>query len=229
MASVNDFYDYGNTDFRTPAQILKDHQLKVAQNNTENLIRQELVNEGLAQKAVNVANANSGGVGVDFYDYGNTDFSTPTVNLNPKVVGQSYDYTTGTMVGSPVKKATTITPERQAIMDQQRLLNQQLGTNLKVDGVMGPQTQKAMDMMQGRREADLVRAVQAEAATTAPQQVAAQPTVVPKQQGWGYNQAATDKMHQQWLNNELDEGQVPTAVYDAPEGGLAAKIAGWFK
>ena len=123
-----------------------------------------------------------------------------------------------------------ITPERQAIMDQQRLLNQQLGTNLKIDGVMGPQTQKAMDMMQGRREADLVRAVQAEAATTAPQQqVAAQPTVVPKQQGWSYNQAATDKMHQQWLNNELDEGQVPTAVYDAPEGGLAAKIAGWFK
>jgi hypothetical protein len=123
-----------------------------------------------------------------------------------------------------------ITPERQAIMDQQRLLNQQLGTNLKIDGVMGPQTQKAMDMMQGRREADLARAVQTEAATMAPQQqVAAQPTVIPKQQGWGYNQAATDKMHQQWLNNELGEGQVPTAVYDAPEGGLAAKIAGWFK
>ena len=136
------------------------------------------------------------------------------------------------LVRSPVKNTTTISPERQAIMDQQKLLNQQLGTNLKVDGIMGPQTQKAMNTMQGRREADLARAVQAEAATMAPQQQQqqmVQPTAAPKQQGWTLDKEATDKMHQQWLNNELPEGSIPTAVYNGPSEGLAAKFAGWFK
>jgi hypothetical protein len=86
-----------------------------------------------------------------------------------------------------------------------------------------------MDMMQGRREADLVRAVQAEAATMAPQQQMVQPTVTPKQQGWALDKEATDKMHQQWLSNELPEGSIPTVVYNGPSEGLAAKFAGWFK
>ena len=53
---------------------------------------------------------------------------------------------------------------------------------------------------------------------------------VSAQQGsWGYDKEATDKMHQQWLNNELPEGSIPTAVYNGPSEGLAAKFAGWFK
>jgi hypothetical protein len=56
-----------------------------------------------------------------------------------------------------------------------------------------------------------------------------EPTQQPAQGGWGYNKEATDRMHQQWLNNELPEGAVPTAVYDGPPEGLAAKVAGWFK
>jgi hypothetical protein len=236
MASVNNFYDYGNTDFRTPAQMLKDHQLKVSQNNTGNLIRQGLVDEGLAQRAVNIANATSGGIGIDFYDYGNspTDYTYAAPAPKSSTLSGKVLPAQGVKpsVRSPVKNATTISPERQAIMDQQRLLNQQLGTSLKVDGIMGPQTQKAMNTMQGRREADLARAVQAEAATMAPQQQQqqmVQPTVTPKQQGWTLDKEATDRMHQQWLNNELPEGSIPTAVYNGPSEGLAAKLAGWFK
>ena len=45
---------------------------------------------------------------------------------------------------------------------------------------------------------------------------------ISKQQGWQLDQKATDAQHQAWLNNELGEGQVPTAVYSHPEG-----LAGW--
>ena len=50
-----------------------------------------------------------------------------------------------------------------------------------------------------------------------------------QQGGWGYDKEATDRMHQQWLNNELPEGAIPTAVYKGPSEGLASKLAGWFK
>jgi hypothetical protein len=120
------------------------------------------------------------------------------------------------------------------VMEKQRMLNRRLGTNLKIDGIDGPKTQKAADMWMARQEADIHRLGAEEMAsrqTQAPaaqQQAPVQPQQ-PAQGGWGYNQEATDRMHQQWLNNELPEGAVPTAVYDGPPEGLAAKVAGWFK
>ena len=164
------------------------------------------------QRLTDMFNNSTGGVGVTSYTYPE---QLPT---NKPVQKTS------------IKSNSQISPERQAVMEQQKLLNQQLGTNLKVDGIMGPKTQKAMDMMQGRREADLARAVQAEAATMnqTPTQTET-PNTLKQQNGWQLDKEATDKMHQQWLNNELGEGQVPTAVYKAPEEGLANWLGGLFK
>jgi hypothetical protein len=136
---------------------------------------------------------------------------------------------------SPSKSVTTNTysSPNEDVMEKQRMLNRQLGTNLKVDGIDGPKTQKAMGMLTARREADIQRLGAEEMASRTAQapaiQQQAQQQAQPAQGGWGYNQEATDRMHQQWLNNELPEGAVPTAVYDGPPEGLAAKVAGWFK
>jgi hypothetical protein len=91
-----------------------------------------------------------------------------------------------------------------------------------------------MGMWTARQESDIRRVGAEETASSQVQAPAAQPSVVQPQPqlaqgGWGYNQGATDRMHQQWLNNELPEGTIPTAVYDGPPEGLAAKVAGWFR
>jgi peptidoglycan hydrolase-like protein with peptidoglycan-binding domain len=133
---------------------------------------------------------------------------------------------------SPNKAAGTGIIPNEEVMEKQRMLNRRLGTNLKIDGIDGPKTQKASDMWMARQEADIHRLGAEEMASRQAQAPATQiqePTQQPAQGGWGYNKEATDRMHQQWLNNELPEGAVPTAVYDGPPEGLAAKVAGWFK
>jgi hypothetical protein len=166
--------------------------------------------------------------------------ATPEVNIFDKASNWDLDggnaniYSSSNKVVVPntyVSSSIKITPNED-IMEKQRMLNRRLGTNLKIDGIDGPKTQKAADMWIAREEADIHRLGTEEMASRQAQAPAAQPQVQlqqPAQSGWGYNQAATDRMHQQWLNNELPEGAVPTAVYDGPPEGLAAKVAGWFK
>jgi hypothetical protein len=141
--------------------------------------------------------------------------------------GNANIYASPSKVVSPSK----VSASNEDVMENQRMLNRQLGTNLKVDGIDGPKTQKAMGMWTARQEAYIRRVGAEEMASSPVQAPAAQPQPQPQatQGGWGYNQEATDRMHQQWLNNELPEGAVPTAVYDGPPEGLAAKVAGWFK
>jgi hypothetical protein len=141
-------------------------------------------------------------------------------------------------VNAYISLSKSVTPNaysspNEDVMEKQRMLNRRLGTNLKIDGIDGPKTQKAADMWLARQEADIHRLGAEEIASRQAQAPATQtqePTQPQQSQGgWGYNKEATDRMHQQWLNNELLEGAVPTTVYDGPPEGLAAKVAGWFK
>jgi hypothetical protein len=160
---------------------------------------------------------------------------TPTdTGLFGKTSNWDLDGGNANIYSSPSKSVTpnTYSSPNEDVMEKQRMLNRRLGTNLKIDGIDGPKTQKAADMWMARQEADIHRLGAEEMASRQAQAPAAQPQAQPQQPaqgGWGYNQEATDRMHQQWLNNELPEGAVPTAVYDGPPEGLAAKIAGWFK
>jgi hypothetical protein len=161
---------------------------------------------------------------------------TPTdTRLFGKASNWDLDGGNANIYSSPSKGVTTaVYPSpNEDVMEKQRMLNRRLGTNLVVDGIDGPKTQKAANMWMAREEADIHRLGAEEMASRQAQVPAAQQQPVqpqqPAQGGWGYNKEATDRMHQQWLNNELPEGAVPTAVYDGPPEGLAAKVAGWFK
>jgi hypothetical protein len=166
----------------------------------------------------------------DSYPEPKVSAMVPQVMLNtPSDVGM-FGNTSNLDSGSG--NANTYSSPNEDVMEKQRMLNRRLGTNLKIDGIDGPKTQKAADMWMARQEADIHRLGAEEMASRQTQAPAVQPQAQPQQPsqgGWGYNQEATDRMHQQWLNNELPEGAVPTAVYDGPPEGLAAKVAGWFK